>query len=206
MRVIRDFAGRRRCRLWPPVSQKGVRTRLLGDFQRLNASVALRAARILRNRYSFPVTEAALESGLLSNHWPGRMERFSWKGTQVLLDGAHNPKSIEALCRNLRHLFPRRRKILIFGTSRDKRSERMWPCLSKVFDLCIITRADNPRARETAALLAEARGHFKALVPASSSKEALVLAKKLSRPGDLIVGTGSFYLIGELRSHIKRFS
>ena len=201
--VIRSFARKRRCRLWPPVSQKGIRTRLLGDFQKLNASVALRAAQILRNRYRFPVTEKAQSEGLLSNHWPGRMECLNYKGVSILLDGAHNPKAIEALCRNLKRLFPRRRKILIFGTSRDKRSDRMWTHLKKVFHLCIVTRSNTPRAKEVARLLAEARDHFKVLIPAASSKEALGLAQKFARPADLIVGTGSFYLIGELRSLLR---
>jgi len=204
MQVIKNFARKRHSRLWPPVSQTGVRTRLLGDFQKLNASVALRAAQILRSHYCFPVTQEALREGLLSNHWPGRMECFKKKGIPILLDGAHNPRSIEVLARNVRRLFPRRRKILIFGTSRDKRSDRMLPKLAKVFDLAIVTRSQTPRAKEVAPLLQEARGRFKALVPAPSSREALGLAQRLARPGDLIVGTGSFYLIGELRKIVKR--
>jgi len=175
-----------------------MRLQLLGDFQRLNASMAVRAAALLRKRYRFPVTREAMLRGTGSNHWPGRMELFK-RRPAILLDGAHNPKSVEALARNVKRLYPKRRKILIFGTSRDKRSDRMIPPLARVFDTCILTQSRSPRAKEAALLLSEARAHFKILIPVSSSREALSLARKWARPQDLIVGTGSFYLIGELR-------
>lgn len=198
IREIRRFARKRHCPVWPPLYRKNVRPRLLGDFQRLNAASAMRAASILRDRYQFPVADDAVSKGVSSNHWPGRMELFKGRPS-LLLDGAHNPKSVEALTRNVKHLFPGRRKILVFGTSRDKRSDRMIPFLAKVFDACVLTQSVSPRAKEVGSLLTEATGKFPIVIPTVSSREALALAKKLARPQDLIVVTGSFYLIGELR-------
>lgn len=197
-RVIEKFARRRDCPLWPPLPQKKMKVKLLGDFQKLNAAVAGRAASLLRDRHRFPITGPALARGAASNHWPGRMELFKGKPS-ILLDGAHNPQSIEALCRNLKQLFPHKRKVLIFGTSRDKRSERMIPFLAKVFQTCILTQSGTPRAKEMATLLKEAYGKFPLVIPVASSQEAFALARKLAHPRDLIVVTGSFYLIGELR-------
>ena len=201
-RVIHEMARQRNCTLWPPLPLNGERIRLLGDFQKLNASVAKRAATILRDRYGFPITEEALAKGVASNRWPGRMELFKGRPS-ILLDGAHNPKSIEALCRNVKQLFPRKRKILVFGTSRDKRFDRMLPFLSKVFDLCILTQAQTPRAQEISTLLNESRNFFSVVIPKENAGEALALARTLAGPGDLIVATGSFYLIGELRSQCR---
>lgn len=204
MKVIREAARQKHCRLSPPMPQNGIRVNLLGDFQKLNARVALRAARILKDRFGLPISREGIRKGLLSHHWPGRMECFkSAHGTLILLDGAHNPKSIEALCRNVKRLFPRKRKILIFGASRDKRSDRMFPFLARVFDLGILAQSRNTRAREVASLLLEARHYFKTLIPALSAQAALGLARKLAQPGDLIVVTGSFYLIGEIRSKLR---
>lgn len=202
LQEIRRTARRKHCTLWPPLHRKGVRIRLKGDFQKENAATAFRAAEILRARYRLPIKEGAFQRGVGANHWPGRMELFKGKPS-LLLDGAHNPKSIAALSRNLKRLFPNRRKILIFGTSRDKRSERMFPLLSRVFDVCLLTQAENPRAKEAAALLKEARDHFPILLPVPSSKEALRLARKIAGPSDLIVATGSFYLIGEIRRQCR---
>ena len=201
-RVIHEMARQRNCTLWPPLSLNGERVQLLGDFQKLNASVAKRAATVLRDRYDFPITEEALANGIASNRWPGRMELFKGRPS-ILLDGAHNPKSIEALCRNVKQLFPKKRKILVFGTSRDKRFDRMLPFLSKAFDLCILTQAQTPRAQEISTLLNEARNFFSVVIPKENAGEALALARTLARPEDLIVATGSFYLIGELRSQCR---
>lgn len=198
MKVIQGTARRRQCSIESPLRLKNMRLKLLGDFQMLNAAMAIRAASILKKRYHFPVTEPAMRRGINSNHWPGRMELLKGRPS-ILLDGAHNPKSIEALVRNVKKLYPRKRKILIFGTSRDKRSDRMIPALAHAFDACIMTQSNSSRSKEVASLLAEARGHFHTLIPARSSKEALALALKMAHPQDIVVGTGSFYLIGELR-------
>ena len=203
IREIRSVARKRRCPLVSPLRLKKMRLQLLGDFQRLNASMAVRAASILRDRYHFPVTQKAMLQGVGSNHWPGRMELFK-RRPSILLDAAHNPKSIEVLARNVKRLFPHKRKILIFGTSRDKRSDRMISALAHVFDTCILTQSDSSRAKEASILLSEAREHFRILIPVSSPREALALAQKWARPQDLIVGTGSFYLIGELRSLCRK--
>lgn len=201
--VIRRVARRRKCRISLPLRLQGMKVGLLGDFQKLNAALAIRAAQILRDRYQFPVTKDAILKGVCSKHWPGRMELFKGR-PPILLDGAHNPKSIAALVRNLKKLFGGRSIIFIFGTSRDKRYDQMIPLLAKVSKICILTRAKTPRAREVSSLLSLARNHFKLSFPASTSREALGLARRLARPGDLIVVTGSFYLVGEVRSQCRR--
>lgn len=201
--VIQRVARRRKCRIWPPLRLPQMKVGLLGDFQELNAATAIRAAKILRDRYQFPVTQEAILKGVRSHHWPGRMELFKGKPS-TLLDGAHNPKSIAALVRNLKKLFGGRRIIFVFGTSRDKRYERMIPILSKVSKICVLTRAKTPRAREVSSLLTLARNHFQFSLSASTSEEALRLARGMARPGDLIVVTGSFYLVGEVRSRCQR--
>ena len=198
LREILKVAKKRKSRLWPPLYRKGMKIKLLGDFQKLNAATALRAAVLLRDHHRLPITKKSLTKGVANNHWPGRMEFF--KGSpSILIDGAHNPKSIEALCRNLRRIFPKRRKIVVFGTSRDKRSDRMIPLLAEVFGVCILTQSQTPRAKDINLLLAEAKDLFQTLIPLPDAREALAMAKKLAAPSDLIVVTGSFYLIGELR-------
>ena len=201
--VIRRLARRRKCRIWHPLRLQGMKVGLLGDFQKLNAAMAVRAARILRDRYQFPVTEGAILKGVRFHNWPGRMELFKGRPS-LLLDGAHNPQSLAALVRNLKKLFGGRRIIFVFGTSRDKRYDRMIPLLSKVSKICVLTQARTPRAREVSLLLSLARNHFKLSLPAPTSEEALSLARRLARPGDLIVVTGSFYLVGEVRSQCRR--
>ena len=128
------------------------------------------------------------------------------KGAGLLLDGAHNPASVLALVRNLKSGispdFVRRNDRLIFATSRDKNSAEMLKILGSFFKEVILCRNPNPRSQEIGVLISQARPWFQRIFPVARVSEALELAARLSRPGDRVVATGSFYLIGEIRKRI----
>jgi dihydrofolate synthase/folylpolyglutamate synthase len=103
-------ARRRGCELrWvdplPEAEAGGPVLGLPGRFQRANAAVALGMARALIDR-GWPIPEAAMARGLAQARWPGRLERRSWRGRAVLLDGAHNPPGAIALRQELDRLDP----------------------------------------------------------------------------------------------------
>lgn len=69
---------------------------LMGDVQLINAGVAAGVLRQLQ-RTDTSLTDDHLRQGLASARWPGRMEPSHWLGTDMLLDGAHNPEAALAL-------------------------------------------------------------------------------------------------------------
>ncbi len=200
--VIRQDIDKKRARLWPVVPIHNRELGLQGDYQTVNAGAALQVARLLEQKYGFQIREKDGLSGLTRKNWPGRWELLE-KDREYLLDGAHNPSSIEALVRNLKKQFAKRESILIFGTSRDKKSAAMLKALSGFFDKVILSPTINPRTREVGNLLAESRNLFKMIFPVSGVQEALELSRKLSESKTLIVITGSFYLIGEARKALN---
>jgi folylpolyglutamate synthase/dihydropteroate synthase len=119
------------------------------------------------------------------------------------LDAAHNPSSITALVRYLKQRTPKRPRLLIFGTARDKKSARMLKQLSRVFDEVILTRIPNPRSQELPVLLQQARSCFRQVYPAGNVHAAMALAHALAQPKTEVVATGSFYLIGEIRKALR---
>lgn len=183
-----------------------LRIGLKGDYQESNAEMAAEAARVLRSSFGFPISNTAIYKGLRHTGWPGRWELFG-KGPLFLLDGAHNPASVQALVRNLKKMYPRRKRglspfsetILIFGVSRDKRSREMLQILSGYFTTVILTSGFSPRAKEMETLLVEARDLFPRIFPAAGVQDALRLARGFAAKKGLVVATGSFYLIGEMR-------
>ncbi len=177
---------------------------LTGDYQQWNAAASLKAAEILKSQYGISITPSAIVKGLKRTNWPGRWELFPGRPS-MLIDGAHNPASMEALVRNLkRQLAPRGANLLIFGTSKDKKSDLMLKTAADYFNDIILTRAANPRSQEIGVLMSEARGRFQRIFAVGSTAEAIQLAKKIARPGARVVITGSFYLIGEARKQLKR--
>lgn len=69
--------------------------RLPGRHQYANAAAAIRAVRA----GGFPVSDAALEKGLVSVEWPGRLQRLTGgalsglapRRSEIWIDGGHNP-------------------------------------------------------------------------------------------------------------------
>lgn len=202
MKKILDRTLQQKAILWQMADSGEYRLGLEGDYQKVNAGMALRAAFLLRDYYGLNFSEKAFKNGLETRQWPGRMELFKGR-PDVLLDGAHNPISIEALVRNLGRLFRGRRRVLVFGTSRDKKAGAMLKALSRAFDQAILTQAPNPRSYEPGTLLLQARGLFERLFPCRDITEAVTLAKKMAGLDGLVVVTGSFYVIGEARKKFK---
>ncbi|MBI3316688.1 MAG: bifunctional folylpolyglutamate synthase/dihydrofolate synthase [Candidatus Omnitrophica bacterium] len=170
---------------------------LLGDFQRINAAVALRAAQALKEKFQFRLTAKSILKGLQAKNWPGRMELVG-RAPAVLIDGAHNPVSIEALVRNLKRVYSQKPRVVIFAVSRDKDSKQMLQILSRYFKSIVLTRFEGPRSQDLSLLSAQATPYFWQIFLSQNSLEALRLAKKLIPPRGLIVATGSFYLAGEI--------
>ncbi|MBC8161845.1 MAG: bifunctional folylpolyglutamate synthase/dihydrofolate synthase, partial [Roseiflexaceae bacterium] len=127
----------------------------------------------------------------------------------VVLDGAHNGDSARRLAEALREQFPRRCIVLVFGTTRDKDIARMFAELLPLVDALVLTRSRHPRAETSLAeLAAQARPYLRRgernapLVEASDIPEAFAQAQALADPGDLIVITGSLFVVAAAREHL----
>jgi dihydrofolate synthase/folylpolyglutamate synthase len=176
-------------RAWPDV-----RLALAGRFQRANAAVALQMLEC--GAASFPLSEEAVRAGLETVRWPGRLDVVS-RDPLVILDGAHNPAAAAALAEEIGRLGRGRHVRLVFGAMRDKDSGSMWRALRRVVDDVVCTAPDLPRALAPERL-AETIGsdcpvHVRA-TPADAVTELLASAS----PMDLILVTGSLFLVGDV--------
>ena len=92
---------------------------LPGEHQRRNAALAAETVRVLQ--HELPVSQTALETGLQEAFWPGRFQRLRLPGGgELVLDGAHNPAAMEALCRTLDEQYPGIRPVVVLGVMADK--------------------------------------------------------------------------------------
>jgi len=172
---------------------------LLGAHQASNAAAAIAAVEVLAERCGVDIDETMLRRGLAQARCPGRLEYFPG-GPPVLLDGAHNPVSIKALCRALKDVFAGRRIILVMAVARDKDADNMLLQILPVVEHVIFTHTGTARCQEPEHLLARAgelgvRGAEVAREP----EAALARARAMAEPNDLICITGSLYLAGKLR-------
>lgn len=182
----------------PDGAHYNLRPSLEGRHQLTNAAVAATVAHGLRAR--FPELDAAIETGVTKASWPGRLERVLVAGREVLLDCAHNAEGIATLCEHLRGR-PPERTLLVFGAVDDKPWRAMLDALAGSASrrhYCIALEPTAGRASVTPeALVEHRRGR------AHASPEAAITAA-LADAGldDLVVVTGSIFLVGRIRSSL----
>jgi dihydrofolate synthase/folylpolyglutamate synthase len=126
----------------------------------------------------------------------GRMQRVE-RERQWLLDVAHNPAAAEALAAALASGGGNRKTIAIVGMRDDKDVEGLVAALAESIDTWIGVPLDDARShdvRELARRVANASG--RACLEAANLHAALAEARAVSSPGDRVVITGSFYLVG----------
>lgn len=172
---------------------------LAGRFQIRNALAAATAARLLAER-GFTVTPEAIERGIQTAKWPGRLELLQERPA-VYLDGTHNPSGANELLAFWKENLTGRKIFLVYGAMRDKAVDEIAGLLFPRADFVIFTQPLQPRAI-SAPLLAEMTGHLaKSSMVIPDPAEALEHAIDLASPADTIFATGSLYLVGDLRSY-----
>ena len=177
-------------------SLNDLRLSLRGGHQSQNAAIALASLELLARE--LPVSDGAIRSGLAHTQWPGRLEELG-SHPAVLLDGAHNPLGVEILLTALRELYPGRRIHLVFGVLTDKDYHAM---IEKLFPKCAsasLAPLSSPRSLAPESYCAEARNFCPRTSAYSSVAEALQAARANALPDDLVVCTGSLFLVGAVR-------
>jgi dihydrofolate synthase/folylpolyglutamate synthase len=172
---------------------------LRGEHQAVNTALAVATLDQLPEAV-VTLTPDLVRAGLAATSWPARVELIGHEPT-VILDAAHNWASAKALAATLEQEFTARRRVLVFACSRDKDYRGLLRQLAPRFDTIIFTRyVDNPRAVDPD----ELRDHLELLFdrPAHVVHDPVAawkLARRLAHATDLIVITGSLFLVGELR-------
>jgi dihydrofolate synthase / folylpolyglutamate synthase len=173
-----------------------VETPLLGRHQLRNVALAIAAAEEL-SRQGFPVTAGSIAQGIRETHWPGRFQIIAAGDSEFVLDVAHNPAGAWALRSSLSAGYPNRHLTFIFGAMRDKAIGEMAEILFPLADRVIVTHADNPRSASAAEIREAASRTSTEIEEAPDVAAALAAARAGKRSDNVVVITGSIYIVGE---------
>jgi dihydrofolate synthase/folylpolyglutamate synthase len=179
-----------------------VRIPLLGRHQAVNAATAIAAIELLAQQ-GIGVGPDAVRRGLAAVRWPARVELIDSQ-PYTIIDAGHNPASMWALRDTLQELLGGRRVILVFGMLATKDYRSVAALVAPLADAVITTTPDNPHALPAAALAAEVRPYSPQVVAIPDRYEAVERARQIAGPEDVLLITGSFYLIGEAREWLRR--
>jgi dihydrofolate synthase/folylpolyglutamate synthase len=171
---------------------------LPGDHQAINCGLALSVLTILKEK-GFPIEDQKAIEGLARAHLPGRMEVIH-QTPRIMVDGAHNAASVEALMRAIGQNVTYDSMVVIFGCRSDKDIPGMLDHIQLGADKVIFTTAGAPRSADPAELSAqyiERSGKMAQVAPTLA--EALDIAERAVTREDLICITGSFHLVGQAK-------
>lgn len=172
-----------------------LRLALAGAHQRANAAAAVAACEELAP-HGVPFDRGAVARALARVRFPGRFEVVPGRPT-IVLDGAHNDGSAEALAATLRSELPRRRVRLVLGIMADKDARAVVRPLLPLAASAEVVRAPGPRGLDARVLARLVRG-----VPVRAHDDiaaAIDAARAISGPRDVVVVTGSLALVGAAR-------
>jgi folylpolyglutamate synthase/dihydrofolate synthase len=183
---------------------KGLRIKLLGEHQLLNAATAIEAIRNLQG-YSVNIDEKAIKKGLENARWPGRLEVMK-ENPYIVIDGAHNPQGALALRKAIEDIFDYKKLILIMGILKDKDVDGILRTLLPVADAAVLTKPNSPRALSAHELNIMVMSNMPGLKTYCEDdiKKAVEKGIGLADKDDLVLICGSLYLIGEVRKILRK--
>ena len=141
-----------------------------------------------------------MRRGLAQTRWEGRLERVALR-PDIFLDGAHNPASAARLAAAIRELKPSyQRLVLVIGILGDKDHAGILSQLVPQADLVIVTKPNYSRAMDVEALAGGVRQQHGSVETTGTVAAAIALARRRAAPDDLVLITGSLYVVGDARA------
>lgn len=171
---------------------KNIELNLKGDYQIENASTAFAVLKELG------INKDIILRGLKKACWPGRFEFIK---KNILLDCAHNPDGVKALVKSVKEL-DYNNLIVILSVMKDKNIISISKKINNLNPKMILTKANVSRARDPRKI----SRFFKHFIITPDLKKAIAYAGEIAKKDDLILITGSIFLVGEAYSFLNHLT
>lgn len=182
-----------------------VKLPLLGEHQILNLAVAIKAVEVLFNIDNIEINKNRIEDSLMDVKWIGRLEVLR-KNPLIVIDGAHNIDGIKSLKESVQKYFKYKKIYLLLGILADKQVKEMIEEITPMAEKVYALTPHSDRAELSEDLKNEIIKVNPNTVALESYEEAFKLALKEANAEDMILVSGSLYMIGDMRKIIRTIS
>lgn len=182
----------------PEGTVQKVTLRLKGHHQAENALVAIGVLHFLV-RSGFAIQEEHIVDGLSRAFIPGRIEELR---PGLVVDGAHNSASVQALVQWLKDTPRPSSRILLWGMGSGRDPVALLKPLVEHVDEIVTTRCAHPKAADPMDLAVVIREHFDVELAATESIDSAL--EEVYREADQTIVAGSLYLAGAARSLVRQ--
>lgn len=176
---------------------------LLGKHQILNCALAISTIEQLR-QYGISIKKKEILTALAKVKWIGRLEVMKNKPL-VVIDGAHNIDGISMLKDNIQKYFKYKNIILILGILADKEVEKMVEIIVPLAQKVIAVTPNSCRAENAEELKKVIDKYTFSCEAYENYKEAYEKALSYCNEEDILLISGSLYMIGDMRKIIRGY-
>lgn len=174
---------------------------LLGDHQRINSACAIAALQSLQQQ-GWDIPKRAIAAGMGTVRWPGRLQKDSWQGHALLIDGAHNLDAARSLRQYLDCDYPNTPITWLMGMLQTKDHAGVFAALLRPGDRLHLVSVPGHLSASPDSLSAIAQSVCATLATVETHG-TLTEALRAATQTHPTVFCGSLYLIGHFYSDIQ---
>lgn len=181
---------------------KTIKLGLLGSHQVLNCALALRVIEILEREENIEIDFESKLKALSEVRWKGRLEIMN-RNPLVIIDGAHNIDGIKKLKESVQEYFTYDNIILILGILADKEVDKMIKEIAPMAKKIIAVTPHSDRgalSKDLKLAIEKVNSNVEAI---EDYKTAYSRAIQYAGKKDLVIISGSLYMIGDMRRIIR---
>lgn len=168
---------------------------LLGLWQKENLELVFRCIEYLKNS-GYEISKEAVKKALKTIFWPCRMQYI--EKYNLLIDGTHNPDGARVLKDSLDYYFPNQKRVWIYGSLKTKNYKKVMETLFSKDDEVYFYDFKYPNSvnfQDLQKIIAKSYP--------INQKELEYLLEENKNKQNLVVISGSFYMIGSIFSQIS---
>ena len=178
-------------------NKKTLKTDIIGSYQAKNINTALSALPFIKNKIK--ISDIAIKKGVAnikqSTYFIGRWMMVN-ENPITIFDSAHNEAGIKELMAQIKKINYRQLHI-VYGTVSDKNIQKIASFLPKKANY-YFCKPNIPRGKDITILQEEMAQHKLHGKTFTSVKKAFNAAKKAAISGDVILVTGSIFVVAEV--------
>lgn len=171
---------------------------MIGMHQIDNAVCALKVVEAMEQRGIIKADRDRVRAAMASARQKGRLEILR-RSPCLLIDGAHNEAGAEALAAVMEAHFAGQRILLVLGVLADKKADRILGPLLRLGVDAIATEPDNPRRLPAEDLCRQIRAAGTTCRAVPDWADACRQVDASLNRYDVVLFSGSLYLIGRIR-------
>ena len=176
---------------------------LIGDYQQENTATAIATVETLMDK-GYKLSQGDVLNGLMDVQWQGRFQVLRPTGVKVIVDGAHNPYSMERLVETVGKHVEFDHVFVVFGAVGGHSVIGMFEKLAVLDPTVIAVQSRHPKAASVEKILDAALvAGVDAVMEHDSVGVAVRRALAIATNGDLVLGAGSLSVVAEIIEELE---